>query len=305
MDAVSDAVIALDVGGTKALGGIVSPSGELVHVLQRPTGGKPGTVDPGLRIVHRLVQDLLHVARDRDLRVTAIGAGFPEYVSNGSLESHEVLDWDEQPQRMLQRLAPAAAPITIESDARCGALAEAAIGAGREHSQVAYVSWGTGLSWALVQDGTALTGRRGAAIGFGELGVSSRVAKEWDGNLEQFASGKGIATRYSDSGASSVDEAREVLARAAAGDPLAADILDSAARAMAEAIAWLVSLVDPDVVVLGGGIGVSGSSLRLDTERHYLNASSPLPDKPMLVSGSLGPHLGLLGAAIATGRVSV
>lgn len=300
---MSDVVLALDVGGTKALGGLVSGDGTLLHVHELPTGGTPGMIDPELATVRRLVRDLLDAAHDRELTTAAIGAGFPEYVGAGLLRSREVLDWHEQPGILLGRMVDRDVAVTVESDVRCGALAEAHLGVGAGKQTVAYVSWGTGLSWTLVQAGAALAGRRGEAIGFGELGVSLRVAPDWTGNLEQFASGKGIATRYSALTISFVAETREVVSRAAGGDARAALVLDSAAHAMGEAISWMVSLIDPDLVVLGGGIGVSDSALRRKTVEHYASAPSTRPEPPAVVSGALGKYSGLLGAAVATGFV--
>lgn len=305
MDAVSEVILALDIGGTKALGGLVGLDGTILSTREFPTGGTPGQIDPSLTVVQRLAETLLDdISRTSDVRLTAVGAGFPEYVGGGLLHSREVLDWTDQPADLLRNLVTAETPITIESDVRCGALAEAHFGAGRGRNLVVYVSWGTGISWTLVQHGIALAGRRGEAIGFGELAVSARVSTDWTGNLEQFASGKGIANRYSALTGAQVTETRNVIDRATEGDRVAASVLDTAAEAIGEALSSVVSLVDPDLVILGGGIGVSNSSLRRTAGLHFANAVSAHPDSPRLVNGELGTRAGLLGAAVATGRTS-
>jgi glucokinase len=303
---MTNVILALDVGGTKALGGLVTVTGAVLSTCELPTGGVPGRIDPGLSVVRRLAEQLLEeVSAHGDLQLTAVGAGFPEYVGNGLLRSREVLDWTDQPGDVLRRLVGDDIPITVESDARCGALAEAQLGAGRQSNLVAYMSWGTGLSWTLVQNGVALAGKRGEAIGFGELAVPARVSTDWIGNLEQFASGKGIATRYSAATGEDVGETREVITRAMQGETAATAVLDSAAQAIGESLASMVSLVDPELVILGGGIGVSDTSLRRSAGVHYASAVASRPDSPPLVNGELGPHSGLLGAAVITGHLAL
>lgn len=301
---MTDVILALDIGGTKALGGLITPSHEIVHTAEFATGGTPGSIDPGLTTVSALAAALLETAADRGLSPIAVGAGFPEYVSDGLFRSRDVLAWDRQPADLLSELLVPGLAVTIESDVRCGALAEARLGAGRGFERVAYLSWGTGLSWTLVEGGAAVAGRRGEAIGFGELGVSARVDPQWKGNLEQFASGKGIAMRYSALTGTPVDETREVLALAAGGDQGAALIIDTAAGALGEALSWMTALLDPDLIVLGGGLGVSDTLLRARAEEVYQNAPSTRPDAAPIVSSRLGTHSGLLGAALATGRLA-
>lgn len=297
------AVLALDIGGTKALGGLITPAGEVLCTIERSTGGAPGSIDPGLRTVRTVTEELVRAATDRDVTVLAVGAGFPEYVSGGLIRSRDVLAWDQQPAGLFAELLAVSVPVTIESDVRCGAVAEAVLGAGRGFDRVAYVSWGTGLSWSLVERGVAVAGRRGEAIGFGEFGVSARIDPTWTANLEKFASGKGIAMRYSERSGNTVEETREVLALAEAGDPVAADVLDTAARALGEALSWTTALLDPDVIVFGGGIGVSDSTLRARAESGYATAESTRPDAPAIARGELGIHSGLLGAALSTGML--
>lgn len=289
-------VLALDVGGTKVLGGLVTPAGEVLRTTEAPTSA-PGGADPGLRatleVARRLVSDASGVGE-----IVAAGAGFPEYVSAGELRSHEVLAWTDQPAALLAPVLPGV-PWVVESDVRCGAVAEAVLGAGADLRSVLYAAWGTGLSSTLVLGGQPHAGERGEAIALGEFGVHSSVDAEWRDNLERFASGHGIAARYSALSGIHAGGAVDVARHAACGAPGAMAVLDSAGRAVGTALGWLVGVLDPAVVVLGGGLG-SAETLAGDAARRaYDDTVARRPGPPPLLPARLGAHAGLIGAALA------
>lgn len=163
-------------------------------------------------------------------------------------------------------------PVVVESDVRCGALAEWRLGAGRTYDGLFYVSLGTGVSSTLVADGRMVSGHRGEAIALGELSVPASVHPSWEGNLESFASGAGLAAR--------------------AGD------LTSAGRALGLVLADAVALLDPPVVVIGGGLGTAATPLWEALRDMYLGRASRRPHPPPIVQATLGPQASLLGAAL-------
>jgi glucokinase len=294
----TDVVVALDIGGTKALGALCTLDGTVVAQREREMGGDPGRIDPDLTTCRALVRDLLDHSAGNGLRVCALAAGFPEYVGRGRLQSHEVLAWNTQPAEMFGAMLGESMPVVIESDVRCGAIAEATRGAGRSTRSVAYVSWGTGLSWSLVIDGRVHAGERGEAIGFGELPVSPDIAARTD-TLELFASGKAIERRYETVSGSPVNGARGVLRLAQQGDERARECVRSAADAVAAALAWVVALVDPAVVVLGGGIGSAGETEFVQrTTATYTRLTARRPGAPPIRPAELGAHAGLIGASL-------
>ena len=105
-----------------------------------------------------------------------------------------MIDWDRQPAEVLGDDLDDV-PLFVESDVRCAALAEARVAAADEHD-IFYVSWGSGISSTLVINGVCRAGRRGEAIALGEFDVPAAIDPTWTANLEQFASGDGIARRY-------------------------------------------------------------------------------------------------------------
>ncbi|MGH3311744.1 MAG: ROK family protein [Streptomyces sp.] len=118
-----------------------------------------------------------------------------------------------------------------------------------------------------------------------------------DGPLREYVSGAGIAARYTAATGAEVAEAREVVRRAASGDGAAREVLITAGRALGTALAWTVSLLDPEAVVMGGGLGTSGGLLD-EPARSTFAVRSPRPDPPPIRYAQLGPGSGLLGAAL-------
>lgn len=252
----NDVVLGLDVGGTKLAGGLVDAGGRIRLKAERPT--PPG--DPELAGTLALAASLRAEAAERGWRVTAVGAGFPEYVdASGRLTSREVLAWTRQPAELL------GAPCVVESDVRCGALAEWKLGAGAGTSGLFYVSIGTGLSSTLIADGRIVHGARGEAIALGEVG-----------DLEAYASGAGVAARGG-----------------------GADALESAGRAVGTALAGTVlPLLDPPLIVLGGGLGSAETPYWTALTETYDRLAARRPNPPSVVRAKLGADAGLVGAAL-------
>jgi glucokinase len=226
------------------------------------------------------------------MRVQGIGVGVPEYVSPaGELTSREVMDWDIQPSELFGTLGP----VWIESDVRCGALAEARQGAGRELDSFMYVTVGTGLSSTLVVRGAPWMGHRGEAIALGELPVDSFLDVSRI-NLESFCSGAGMAIRY-EALTGQAPEAH-LANEAASGDTAAHEVLVSGARALGRALAATAKIVDPAAFVLGGGLGTSRGLWQGELYREYEAAVGPRPGAPPLIQATLGEDSGAIGAAL-------
>jgi glucokinase len=291
-------VLGLDVGGTKVAGGLVDTDGTLLHVRERSTL-VDGARDPGLKVTFELARELVGVAEAMGLTVDGIGAGFPEYVDpGGRLTSHEVTAWTEQPAETLACLGP----VTVESDVRCAALGEGAHGVARGVDSYAFVIVGTGLSYALVEDGRARHGVRGEAIALGELEVSRHVEETSTLRLERYASGEGMRERYESRTGRRASGAAEVFARVASGDREATSIVRSAGQALGEGLATLVRLLDPGAVVVGGGVSRSTGLWRDELESTYAARLSTRPAPPPMLWAELGSAAGIIGAAIAHRR---
>jgi glucokinase len=147
-------------------------------------------------------------------------------------------------------------------------------GAGRDARIFLYVSIGTGISCCLVIDGQPFTGARGATgtmasapfPGFSETGIIRHPA------LEEIASGPALVARFV-AQQGQATSARDVLAAAEAKNESAIAVVRSAAEALGASIGWLVSVLDPEIVVLGGGLGLSEGVFRqclVDSARRHI-----------------------------------
>ena len=148
-------------------------------------------------------------------------------------------------------------PIHVDNDANAAALAETMWGAGRRHRCVFYATIGTGIGTGIVIDGRIWHGRTGAAAEGGHMtidrnGPSCSCGKR--GCIEAFASGGAIAARAQQVSCEAVAEAWR------AGDPVAEDVLRETAGLLAIWLGNVIDLLEPDVIVVGGGVGELMSS---------------------------------------------
>jgi glucokinase len=287
--------VAIDVGGTTLVGAVLDPGGVRRRV-ERPTPGPPGAADPGSLALRGLAAELAELAGSgestgRGEQVVAVGLGCCEYVADGRLTSAEVLAWTEQPADWLPELFPGAG-VVVESDVRCGLLAERRLGAVRDVESAVFVSWGTGLSSAMLLDGRIWPGARGRAIALGELPAPLGL------NLEEFVSGAGMAARWGSATGRTGRDARQLLTIAdSRREPTAQAIAATAGQALAEALSGVARLVDPARIVLGGGLGCADTVARRALMRHWTRLGTPTE----LVVAELGPDGPLLGAGLAAG----
>ena len=240
-------------------------------------------------------------AKELGIRIAALGAGVAELVDgSGQVTSGHTIRWTGMPVReTFDRIAPA----TIESDVRAAALAESLLGAGRDSKHFVYVTVGTGISSCFVQNGVPFAGARGNALVLASSPVTtqcSHCGAVLEPVLEEFASGPALAARFSAASGRTVTAAEEVLEQARLGDAQAAAIVTSAGEALGVAVGWLVNVLDPEAVIVGGGLGVAGGayweSFTASARRHvWAEASRDLPIR----IAALGPNAGLIGAAAA------
>jgi predicted NBD/HSP70 family sugar kinase len=179
--------------------------------------------------------------------------------------------------------------LMIENDIDAAALAERAHGHGRGVDTFAFVSIGTGIGLGLVLGGRLHRGRHGAA---GEIGYMPLDAAGWGddkdarrrGGLEAAASAAGIVRAARRSGVRGPISARQVFAAAQRGEAWASDIVDAEASLVARAICAVVTVVDPELIVLGGGIGQADGFV--DHVRGHLQRLAPV--QPELKVSALG-----------------
>lgn len=299
--------VGLDVGATKIAGGVVEfPAVTVHHRRVIPTAAwrdANAVLDDCLA----LADGLLALAKARAASASnpvSVCLAVPENVDlEGRVTSTNTFAWRGLPlQEMFHRLAPA----VVESDVRAAALAESLWGAGRGCRLFVYLTVGSGISHTLMIDGVAYAGATGNAITSASSPLST-VCTECGSQLEPvldlIAGGLALPRRYNARSIHVVDSAREVLALAAAGDPAAVDVVRSAGEALGVTAGFLVNVLDPEILVVGGGLGLAGGlyweSFLASTRYHiWSDVNRGLP----IVPAALGVDAGLIGAAATAWR---
>ena len=299
--------IGLDVGGTKIAGGVVAlPAGDVIARRVIPTGAVRGgraVLADALALAGSLLSD----AAEGNQEPLGIGVGVPELVDpSGAIRSAYNFDWRDLP--IAERFAELA-PAVVESDVRAAALAEAGWGAGRPFKLFAYVTVGTGISHCLVVDGAPFAGARGNALVLASGPLSSACpvcGAASEQVLEEFAAGPALVRRYREAASRPVTRGEDVLAAVMAGDAAAAEVVRTAGAALGNSVGFLVNVLDPEAVVVGGGLGQAGglywTSFVAATRKHiWADNSRDLP----IVPAALGTDAGFVGAAAAIWRRQV
>jgi glucokinase len=271
---VTPVVVGVDVGGTTTAAGVVTAEGEVLIADHSPTHGHgPAGAWP---TILTLVQSILDRAASRDLRPTGIGVGVPGIVDpqSGRIdEAHHVADLQGQPlaAQLGERFG---LPAFVDNDVNALVLAECAFGHGRGARSVVVLAAGTGFGAGLVLDGHLVRGARGFGGEFGHTPVKFDGRPCWCGGrgcLAVYASGRGIAEAARErlsgqaggellrlaGGQATAVTAPLVFDAAAAGDRIAAGLVDEACRALGAAIAVIVNGLNPEVVVITGGVAAS------------------------------------------------
>lgn len=288
--------LGIDVGGTKVAGGIVDlATGSVSARRQVATDYERG----GAAILDdtvTLARNLKDEARRLGLPVAALGLGVAELVDrHGRVFSDHRIRWSGFD---VAGVLGTVLPTKISADVRAAALAEARFGAGRGLSDFYYVTVGTGVAGVLVLDGVPYAGSRGAALVIANSMERRRCTvcgNETCWMVEDAASGPGIAAAYG------VDTAEAVLAAARGGEARALQVIDHATRELGRVLSLLADSLDPQVMVIGGGLGCAPGPY-FDALSGHVRAGlwDGVPNPLILTQAEMGADAGLIGAALAT-----
>jgi glucokinase len=266
---MSELVIAVDVGGTTIAAGLVTPAGEVVDERSVPAAPAARAT---LSTIENMIDDLRRRAGDRVVR--GIGVGVPGPVDAGRVaaEVPHAPDLADRPLADLLR-ARFALPTYVDNDVNALALGEWRFGAGRGVRSLVVLAPGTGFGCGIILEGRLVRGVNGFGGEFGHTPLKFDGARCWCGGrgcLALYASGRGIAeaaqarvagdaTAPLLAAAGHVDgiTAALVFRFAAAGDPTAAAVVDEACRALGAMIATMVNGLNPEAIVVTGGVAES------------------------------------------------
>jgi glucokinase len=312
------AVIGLDLGATKLAGALFVRDGSILERAVEAVDGCHGD-EVGRLIVNRAAA-LRKVAAAQGMDVEALGVSVPGVVhhEDGTVWAPNISGWERYPLRdVLHADFASACPVVVESDRVASILAEVSRGAARGCRHAIFVAVGTGIGAGIMVDGSILRGAHDVAGAIGWMGLDRpfRTAYHHCGGFESHASGAGIARVARELIEAEPDyqgilravrpaqlTAREVFDAFATGDVLAARVVKNAVECWGMAVANLVSLFNPEMVVFGGGVFGPAAGLLDRIVAEARQWAQPVSFAKVRVCASvLGPDACLLG----TGEIAL
>ncbi|MFM8765312.1 MAG: ROK family protein [Spartobacteria bacterium] len=290
----------IDLGGTKIEGVIMDSTrpGEALYRLRRETGASHG-YEHILSQIEGVISDL--EATSGLQRPSKIGIGTPGAVEppTGLLKNSNTTCLNGRPiVQDLERLT--GTQIFMANDANCFALAEAVIGAGAGASMVFGVILGTGAGGGVVVNGRVLPGLHGIAGEWGHnplRGESHPCYCGRAGCIEGVIAGPSLERFYREQGGEAV-RLPEISRRAQAGEPLALQTLERLREKFSESIAAVINILDPDAIIIGGGVGNMALLYEDETRRAVLKHVFNKELRTRILKPTLGDSAGVFGAAL-------
>jgi len=296
------AVVGVDLGGARMFGTVADLSGTVQHEI-RISHDDDGPGD-SLERLCELIERLLNAPRPPGQRIRGIGIGAPGFtlIPEGIVTWAPSLGWRDLPlKEILTDYFDE--PVFVENDVNLATLGEWGFGAGRGVQNLVCIAVGTGIGAGIIVDGALYRGHNQGAgeIGYLPPGVGF-LGRHYDqfGALEDMASGLGIAERgrqlLEKEGIpvpSDPFSAEDVFAAARRGEPWAQQVVGETVDYLSLAIASVSALLDPEVIVLGGGVGRSADLL---IEPILKRLDGVVPFVPRLVASPLGRRAAVMGA---------
>lgn len=305
--------LGIDLGGTKIAAGVVASSGKLRSNLRIATPAS------GVKNDLRAIFDAAHAAVAAAgldwMSIRAVGVGVPgaHDPQTETVWAPNLPGWKKVPlkRRLEQALGR---PVFVEGDRNVQALAEAWLGGGKGARNLVFLTVGTGIGAGIIADGRLIPGARGVAGAAGWLVTESRWREEFGrvGCLEFHGAGPAvarIAARALRADPRSLVKklaaqqqgkitAELVTAAARRGDATARRVLEEVGTNLGRGVASIICLVNPEVVVLGGGLAGASEFILRPLRRAARQWGQPLASRQVrIVSSRLGEDAGILGAA--------
>lgn len=294
----------IDLGGTKIEGAILDPAhvDRAVHRLRVPTESHKG-YEHILSQIGNLIGQLESVSGQK--RPEKLGFGTPGATepSSGVIKNSNTLCLNGRPLRddLSARLGVEA---RLANDANCFALAEATLGAAFGSKVVMGLILGTGVGGGVVVDGRVLEGLHGIAGEWGHNTLAGETAPCYCGKkgcVEQVFAGPSLERFYREQGGENI-RLPEIVQRAAKGEERAVATLERLREKFAEAIAVPINILDPEAIVIGGGVGnldlLYGEETRAAVTKYVFNSEVCT----RFLKPVLGDSAGVFGAAMLCAR---
>ncbi|HHU5076386.1 TPA: ROK family glucokinase [Streptococcus agalactiae] len=314
---MSKKLLGIDLGGTTIKFGILTLEGE----VQEKWAIETNTLENGRHIVSDIVESLKHrlslygLTKDDFL---GIGMGSPGAVDRSSktVTGAFNLNWADTQEVGSVIEKEVGIPFFIDNDANVAALGERWVGAGANNPDVVFVTLGTGVGGGVIADGNLIHGVAGAGGEIGHMivdpenGFTCTCGNK--GCLETVASATGVvrvarqlAEQYEGSSAikAAIDNgdtvtSKDIFIAAEDGDKFANSVVERVSRYLGLAAANISNILNPDSVVIGGGVSAAGEFLRSRVEKYFVTFAFPQVKKSTKIKiAELGNDAGIIGAA--------
>ncbi|AZP18679.1 ROK family protein [Streptomyces aquilus] len=295
-------VIALDVGGTGMKAALVGTGGELLHQARRATGrdrGPDAVVDGILDFAAELHA---YGAEHLGEPASAAGVAVPGIVDaeRGVAVYAANLGWRDIPLRDLLTEKLGGIPVALGHDVRTGGLAEGRIGAGQGADRFFFVPLGTGIAGAIGIGGRVEAGAHGFAGEIGHIVVrpgGTPCPCGQVGCLERYASAAAVSEAWAAVTGDPEADAADCAKAVESGDPRARTVWQNAVDALADGLVTALTLLDPRIVIIGGGLAEAGETL-FTPLRDAIRQRITFQKLPSVVPAALGDTAGCLGAGL-------
>ena len=309
----NDVILGVDIGGTKIAVGLVDHTGKILKQTRTPMVGK-GTAEAGLQAVISAIDSLIWANKVLGIGICAPGPLDPE--TGVVLNPPNLPCWRNFPlaKRVTDKFH---LPVKVDNDANAAALAETRWGAARGYRYVFYATIGTGIGTGIVFDGRIYHGSTGSAGEGGHVSIDYRgplCSCGKRGCIEILAAGPAIGARARTKLAAEASRHSAILDLAngdltavsselvgqayAAGDPLAREILLDTVEVLTPWLGNIVDLLDPDVLVMGGGVAAMLKPFFDDIKKRLPSwCVNPRASEIPLVMAHYGADAGIAGGA--------
>ncbi len=308
----------IDIGGTAIKYGLFDGSGKIIHKEQRPTMAEKGPM-PLMHLITNIAERLLYFAAEEDLQVKYLGVGSPGAIDqrNGRVigPSPNIPGWQgmEIGQTLKDRLN---LPVLVDNDVNAMALAELKFGAAVGARSAICVTVGTGVGGAVIIDGKVWHGANwtGGEIGHMTINFDGPLCSCGNhGCIEAYCSSQAIIDRtkrkvkngltpiLEDILEGSLDNltVKKLFAALRKGDQVAAEVIRETARYLGIGLAGVANLLNPEIVVIGGGITEGGGGfVEAVAEEVRKHAFSSATEKLVVTRAALGNDAGFMGAGL-------
>lgn len=305
--------VGIDIGGTKVLGGVVDETGAVIRRARRDT-----PVEGGVALTQAIADVALELMKDSEIE--SVGVSVAAFISADRktiLATPNIKDWNgvNLDYELTSRIG---LPVVIENDANSAAWGEFKFGAGRGKENILMLTVGTGIGGGIVINSNLHRGSFGIAAEIGHLRIVPNgllCGCGAHGCFEQYGSGTALVRHAREALEEQPDRASNILNRgdgliagvkgsaiteaARDGDELALSIFETTGDYLGAGIASLAVILDPEAVVIGGGV-IDAGDILLNPIRSSVEKYMPFARKhphPQIVAAQLGNEAGLVGVA--------